>query len=424
VALADPNALSGAEAAEVVSLCCAAKRACDAGMALFADRVEESGAYADTGHRSAADWLGELAGESPGKAKGRLEAAKRLHELPELEAAVRRSEVSGDQAQVIADAAVLDPSAVPSLLGATTGSFGDLRNEAAKVKRAALSEEDHERRVARVHAERHVRSWIEPTGGVRGTFFFPDAAWGRCLDPVERLTEELFQAGRASGNHESRDCYRADAFIALLSQAKGAETTTPGPRAMVHLRVDVESLRRGAIEGDEVCEVAGVGPVPVRVARAVLSDCVFDVLVRKGCDLVNLTGKGHFIPTRLRQAVYERDRHCQWPGCSSTVGLEIHHWRCDVQFGGKTVLSDLRLFCGLHHDKFSHGGWRAEVDDSGTVKVIPPPEAVPLAELERRRRQIKQKAAEKRRATQSADGRRSITPQLIPQAEVRVPSRT
>jgi hypothetical protein len=442
VAIADPEQLSGADATKVVALFSSGKRACEAGMALFAERVNESGAYAESGHRSAAEWLGHLAGESSGRAKTRLETAQRMKELPELGAAVRRAEVSNDQAQVIADAATLDPSALPRLLDASADdSFAELKEKAAKVRQAALSEEEHQERQARVHRERHIRDWLDPTGGARGGFSMPEATWGRILGALDPMTDRIFKAARESGERESRDAYRVDALVALLTgsgpAAGGGVCPTCGagtskgvsPGAMVHLRVDAESLLRGAVEGDEVCEIKGVGPVPVSVARSLLPDCAFQVLVRKGSDVVNVTGKGHYIPDRLRSAVHERDGHCRWPNCTSTVGLQIHHWKEDVARGGKTILSDLAAFCIVHHDKFTYGGWRADLSEDGIVRVFPPEEGVSLARLERRRRQMKLDAARsraaKRRQGVQGGGRRSpgkTGPASTP--EQRPPSRT
>jgi hypothetical protein len=255
--------------------------------------------------------------------------------------------------------------------------------------------------------------------------------WGRFLARVDPITERIFQEARKSGEHESRDAYRVDALMALLAEGgsgggAGGGSKRPAPGAMVHLRVDAESLARGAVEGDEVCEIKGVGPVPVSVARSLLPDCVFDVLVRKGKEIVNITGKGHYIPDRLRSAVHERDRHCRWPNCTSTVGLQIHHWKQDVSLGGKTILSDLAAFCIVHHDKFTYGGWRAELTEDGVLKVLPPEERVSLALLERRRRQMKFDAAKKRAAMrQPGDGRRPTDPSgPDSKPEQRTPSRT
>ena len=39
------------------------------------------------------------------------------------------------------------------------------------------------------------------------------------------------------------------------------------PRYLALLRVDAEALRRGRVQGEELCEITGVGPVPVSVAR-------------------------------------------------------------------------------------------------------------------------------------------------------------
>jgi hypothetical protein len=445
VSRADPNAVSASEAVKVTELFCICKRACEAGIAIFGDRVKESGGYAESGHRSAEEWLGQVAGESSGRAKGRLDAAQKMKKLPGLDEAVRRGDVSNDQAQVIGDAAVLDPESLPQLLDSSANdSFAELKEKAASVKQAALSEEEHEERQKRIHRERHIRSWIEPTGGVRGSFFMTETAWGRILAALDPMTERIFKSAREIGERESRDAYRVDALVALLSRrgagdggagdnaggggdgggddrGDGGGSKGRGPGAMVHLRVNVESLLRGMVKGDEVCEIKGVGPVPVSVARSLLPDCVFDVLVRKGKEVVTITGKGHYIPDRLRSAVHERDRHCRWPNCTSTVGLQIHHWKLDVSLGGKTVISDLAAFCIVHHDKFTYGGWRVELTEDGVLKVIPPEDRVSLALLERRRRQMKLDAAKRRL---EADRRPTGKTDPASKPEQRSPSRT
>ncbi|HET6919328.1 MAG TPA: hypothetical protein VFI46_07670 [Jiangellaceae bacterium] len=48
---------------------------------------------------------------------------------------------------------------------------------------------------------------------------------------------------------------------------RGASTI---PRYLALLRVDVEALHRGQVAGEELCEITGVGPIPVSVARGLL----------------------------------------------------------------------------------------------------------------------------------------------------------
>jgi hypothetical protein len=54
------------------------------------------------------------------------------------------------------------------------------------------------------------------------------------------------------------------------------------PRHMALLRVDLEALSRGSIQGEELCEIAGVGPVPVDVARGLLGDAVLKLVITRG----------------------------------------------------------------------------------------------------------------------------------------------
>jgi hypothetical protein len=416
LAVADPSALDGAAAAEVVDVLCMVKRRCEAGIALFARRVEATGAYTQFGHRNAPEWLGEIAGEAPGRAKGRLEMAARSEKLPELDTALREGSVSGEQARVIAGAAAFNPEGVTELLEtASTESFSTLSEKATAIRHRALSDEDVRARRVRVHRARHWRFAAQPTGGVGSRLFMPDEAWGSLFSVVEPVTERFFQEGRRNGNHESRDAYRVDALVWLLTAGRGSagagdageaadavdvngdsnDATTPPeqrisrgrPKAMVQLRVDVESLRRGYTEGDEVCEIAGVGPVPVAAARELLGDAIFELLVRKGCDLVNLTGHYRNVPQRLRTAVLRRDQHCRWPRCSETKGLEEHHWRIDCSKGELATMATLVALCYRHHALCTYGGWRIQPDGAGGYRPVPPLAPVGEPEIARRRRQ-------------------------------------
>src|SRR6266498_2501504 len=86
-------------------------------------------------------------------------------------------------------------------------------------------------------------------------------------------TDRIFQDARRAGRHEPRAAYAADALVALATQ---------GPCKPVEVRVTVDSsaLARGHTEPGERCEIAGVGPVPVTAARAMLDDASVAVLVR------------------------------------------------------------------------------------------------------------------------------------------------
>jgi hypothetical protein len=112
------------------------------------------------------------------------------------------------------------------------------------------------------------------------------------------------------------------------------------------------------LDDGEVCEIAGVGPVSVELARELLGEGFLRLLVMDGTDVTTITGRTRVPPARLEAALLERDPVCVVPGCAVTVALETHHWQTDVQYGGPTVLENLCRICSVHHDLASNGGWK------------------------------------------------------------------
>jgi hypothetical protein len=62
------------------------------------------------------------------------------------------------------------------------------------------------------------------------------------------------------------------------------------------VRVDHKAFRRGHTEPGEVCEVAGVGPVPVAVARRLSCDAILKALIMDGNDVRSVAHFGRMIP--------------------------------------------------------------------------------------------------------------------------------
>ena len=47
-----------------------------------------------------------------------------------------------------------------------------------------------------------------------------------------------------------------------LATTAGSNDTKPAPRSMAMIRVDHAALQRGAVEGEEICDLPGLGPDP------------------------------------------------------------------------------------------------------------------------------------------------------------------
>jgi hypothetical protein len=85
----EPGVLDGQGAVQLVELFAEAEHVCAAGKAIATQRVEETGAYRASGHRSAGELLAAVSGVTVGAAESALRTARRLEELPATDQAFR-----------------------------------------------------------------------------------------------------------------------------------------------------------------------------------------------------------------------------------------------------------------------------------------------------------------------------------------------
>jgi hypothetical protein len=145
---------------------------------------------------------------------------------------------------------------------------------------------------------------------------------------------------------------------------------------MVHVRVDHAALVRGRVEPGEICEIPGVGPIPVAVARALSADSILSVLVTDGVDVTGVAHAGRTIPASVRRALTERDPECAVPGCGQRDELEIDHLE-PLAKGGRTTLENLVRLCHWHHYLKTHQGHRLERVDGTWRWIVPGQERAP-----------------------------------------------
>ena len=321
-------------------------------------------------HRSAASWLATTTGSSVGSAVGALETARRLENLPATAEAHRAGRLSEAQAREVAAAAAADPRAEADLLAAAAREpVAALRRRCARVKASAADEAARHRAV---HDTRHVRHWSDPDGAFRLNLRTTAEAGARFMASFTPFCDEAFAEARAAGRREPAEAYAADALVAMAEAAgTSPDGTGPsGPRAMVHVRVDHAALLRGHAEGDEVCEVPGMGPVPVAAARAWAGDAVLKVLVTRGVDIVAVAHAGRTVTAAQRAALEERDPACVVPGCSVTKGLEIDHvdgWALTRT----TTIERLARLCRWHHHLKTYCGYRLDGSPADWQLVAP-----------------------------------------------------
>lgn len=323
---------------------------------LLAVRVEASEEWKRAGARSAAEHLAKLSGTSTTEARRMLETSRRVADLPVVAGALQRGELSKAQVDVIAGAAAADPGAQARLVVvAGTTNLTELREECLRMRAAA--DPDPDATHARIHARRAVRGFTDAEGARHLAVRGPAEQVAVVEAELEPIIDELFARGRAEGRGESREAYAFDALILFAQRDRvTAETARAAkPRYLALVRVDLEALLRGGVEGDETCEIAGVGPIPVRTARDVLGDSILKLVITKGVDVVNVVHLGRGATAAQRVALLWSSPKCANVECSSRF-VQVDH-RIPWARTKHTVLGELDPLCPHHHRLKTNDGW-------------------------------------------------------------------
>ena len=154
-----------------------------------------------------------------------------------------------------------------------------LREESLKARAGVDRDAAH----ARIRRERHLREFIDAEGAwnlhARGPV--DDGAEFRAA--LEPLIDEQFKTKRRSRPARAARGVRVRRAHRSSATASGALRATPSRAGHKRSRSGTSAmhparLRRaasaGAVEGEEICEIAGLGPIPVRIARDLLGDAI------------------------------------------------------------------------------------------------------------------------------------------------------
>jgi HNH endonuclease len=190
----------------------------------------------------------------------------------------------------------------------------------------------------------------------------PDAG-ARFSSAWKAHTDRIFCDARRAGRRDPLASYAADALVALASE---------GPCKPVEMRVTVDcaALSRGHTQAGKRCEIAGMGPVPVTTAQALLDDASIAVMTRDGDDITAVSSPKRTIPVKLRRAVEARYPTCGMQSCANDQFLEIDHV-VPLEDHGRTELANLWQLCSHHYRLKTCAGWKV-VGTNGAPELVPP----------------------------------------------------
>jgi hypothetical protein len=356
--------------------------------------------WAEWGCRSCTHWLSYRCGVSPAAAREQVRVARRLAELPHLQAAFARGELCYSQVRAVTRVATPDTEAdlLEIALHATASQLETIVRAYRGVLEVELGDGAEE------HRRRFVRCEHDEDGALLIHARLPAEEGALVLKALEASREAL-RAGRgapgdggasaetthigdaapgAEEEEQARDPETIERFTptnadALVLMAHAAIEHGPaegGGEHQVVVHVDAATL---AHDEDGACELEqGPALAPETARRLGCDASVVRILERDGRPL-SIGRKTRTLSPALKRALRSRDRTCRFPGCDQQRFLHAHHIQHWAQ-GGRTDLSNLIQLCSHHHRLVHEGGYGVERGGGGRVRFRRPDgEAVPAA---------------------------------------------
>ena len=387
------------------------ERAAKTAKLLLAKRVEASGSYKERGHANAADYLAQVAGGSIGAARKELETSERLESCDRTKEALLKGDVSPEQGAIIADAAVVNPEAERSLLGAAKRTnHRELKDKALQAKAA---KQDREAMEEAIRKDRRLTHSTDAEGAALlfGRGPVTDAALVQ--SELSSLIDEVM-AGRGDRPLEARSAYEWDALGLMarysrlqrlgafadptqvsddamdaaddeagsehaergpakvkLSGRRRTGRKRPPPSWLALLHVDVAALQRGSLEDGERCVIPGVGPVSIATAREILGEAALRIVITRGVDVLNVTTLAHRPTQAMRYAWLWTNPTCIVEGCTRTRVEFDHIYGFEYAKTLHTCFVETEPKCGHHHKLHTLHGWELVVG-TGRRPLVPP----------------------------------------------------
>jgi hypothetical protein len=190
---------------------------------------------------------------------------------------------------------------------------------------------------------------------------------------VEAALNILTRPAVVDGVRDSRtvDQRRGDAVVEVCRRAVSlgdatAAVSPVGVKATVLVTMSMDDLRTLRRPGTLVGGVDGgtvLGPETVR--KLGCDGAVVPVALGGDGEILHLGRRRRLFTSAQLRALWLRDRHCTFPGCTiPATWADAHHVRHWVD-GGPTDLSNAALLCGRHHTVVHRDRLTAEVTPTG-----------------------------------------------------------
>jgi len=342
-------------------------------------RFDELEGWRESGSKSCTAWMNAYLQIDQRTAWERLRVGRQIRFLPIIRKLFQQGRLSWSKVRLLTRVATADNE---SLLAHASmdASVSDVQRLCEEYRWAKDDKESDACR-AKMQFEQRTLNWQQlSNGSTQIRIVLPPEQAQNFLHAIEQCEELIYQDMNLevdSQNNlyktdsESVNCIaespsdekitpsqrRADAAILLAERSIAfcGQHLSPADRFQVVLNIDNDSLARDC-ENDVASPgvpprkpmIEGIGSVPIATARKIACDCSVVKLLTEGGEPLSIGRKNRIWAPSMRRAILTRDRHCQFPGCSSHRFLHIHHIKHWID-GGETSIDNGVCLCQYHH---------------------------------------------------------------------------
>lgn len=335
-------------------------------MALIAE-YDAREAWARWECQSCAHWLEWKCALGANAARERVRVARALVYLPVIFGEFSNGCLSYSQIRALTRAAT--PENETELVHAARHMTASQLEDAVRAMRGlASSDQDATRQDARF-----VRWCYDEDGCLVITIKVPPENGAAVISAINTIADELeaqdVSAETSGAEQVDRTLpqLRSDALVLMaksaLSGKSGAVVGGNGRHVVIH--ADASVLAEG--EGNAYIE-GGPSICAESLKRLTCDGVVTAVYERSPGEVISI-GRSSRRPTeKQREALWIRDRHCRFPGCTNSRFVDAHHiWHWSE--GGPTDLSNLILICDYHHRSVHERGSTLHRSADGAISA-------------------------------------------------------
>jgi len=337
------------------------------------------------GAQSCAHWLAWRVGMDLGAAREKVRVARRLAELPVLDGALARGEVSYSKVRAMTRVATSDNE--HDLLGLARNTTGSQLEKICRMKRtvkrlgrrAAREQEECRRYVMQRSTNDGMVSLqirLHPEEAARLFRAIQVMAEGNLADGAVALADLALASGsarthadsmHASSDHEAPAPQSEETAAAVPEDVTTSDSSAAGggrtrrtnrPPVEVVVHITAADLQGATELGDGIS---------AETSRRLLCDAgVVAMLEDERGRTIDVGRKTRTISAALRRALERRDEGCRFPSCTNRRFVDGHHIVHWID-GGETSLANTLLICRRHHRYLHECGFTVERDGDDFV---------------------------------------------------------